>query len=109
MDSAPLSFKKEGNKQQYKHPQKGLNLIELVEDNIASLYLDSAKATTEIKERHKLIRLANRYELSWGVVKEDVADNFTSNPNDAKRIKKAEKAAAARNQLQGNDQVQDQV
>ena len=44
-------------------------------------------------ERQKLIRLADRSELGWGVASEYTADELAENSEDEKRLEKAEKAA----------------
>ena len=97
----PPSFKREGNKQQFNHSEKLLSLAEYAIRNIDALDIPSAKenlnqVVKELKDRQKLIRLADRSELGWGVVKEYVADDLATDDNDEKRIKKAEKAAAAK-------------
>ncbi|XP_038071245.1 uncharacterized protein LOC119740116 [Patiria miniata] len=95
------TFKRDGNQQQFSHCEKVLTLIETSLQNIETLDLDEAKSNLKeaikaTKERQKLIRLADRSELGWGVVKEYVADTLAEDSSDEKRIKKAEKAAAAK-------------
>jgi hypothetical protein len=95
------TFKREGNQQQYTHSEKVLSSVESALQSIDSIDVDGAKASLKlavktIKERQKLIRLADRSELGWGVVKEYIADDLASDSGDEKRIRKAEKAAAAK-------------
>ena len=73
------TFKREGNKQQYNHCEKVLSLVEQAAQSIDSI--DIAKACLTdikklVKERQKLIRIADRSELGWGVVKEYIADDL---------------------------------
>ena len=100
LSTAP-TFKREGNKQQYEHGEKVLSFLEATFQSIQSLDIDCAKsnlsdAIKTVQERQKLIRLADRSDLGWGVVKEYVADDLATDSSDEKRIKKAEKAAAAK-------------
>ncbi|XP_072036996.1 uncharacterized protein [Amphiura filiformis] len=95
------AFKRLGNEQQFRHTEKVLTHIQSAQSNLETLDVDEAKtnlqdAINEIKERQKLIKLADRSELGWGVVKEYVTDNLASDPEDVRKIKKAEKAAAAK-------------
>ena len=95
------TFKREGNQQQFSHCEKVLNLVESSLHNIDTLDVDQAKINLEeavktIKERQKLIRLADRSELGWGVVREYMSDTLAADSSDEKRIKKAEKAAASK-------------
>ena len=85
------NLKREGNQQQYKHCEKTLMLVETALQSIESLDIEEAKknlkaAIEGIKERQKLIRVADRSELGWGVVKEYVADDLAYDSSDEKRI-----------------------
>ncbi len=62
------TFKREGNKQQYNHCEKILSLVEQATQSIDSLDIDCTKAILSdiaqlVKNRQKLIRLADRSEL----------------------------------------------
>ena len=46
-----------------------------------------------LAEKQKLIRIADRSELGWGVVAEYTADELADDSDDEKRIEKAEKEA----------------
>ena len=65
------SFRREGNKQQFNHTEKVLSSVELALQSIDNLDIECAKASlvddvTAIKERQKLIRIADRSDLGWG-------------------------------------------
>ncbi len=80
-------LRREGNKQHFNHREKVLSYVELAAQSLDSLDIDLAKtalndAIKSIKERQKLIRIADRSELSWGVVKEYVADVLASDSGD---------------------------
>ena len=49
-----------------------------------------------LKERQKLIRLADRSEHGWGMVEEYMADDLAADSEDEKGIERAEKAAKHR-------------
>ncbi|XP_038064952.1 nephrin-like [Patiria miniata] len=100
------TFKRDGNQQQFSHCEKVLNLIKTSLQNIETLDLDEAKSNLKeaikaTKERQKLIRLADRSELGWGVVKEYVADTLAEDSSDEKRIKKVSKGRIHHDQVQG--------
>ncbi|XP_071504059.1 uncharacterized protein [Diadema antillarum] len=94
-------FKSEGNKQQFEHTAKVANLIESALSSLEEVDPSSAvqhlkQALTELHQRQKLIKIADRSPLGWLTVKEYVADELADDSGDEKRLRKAEKAAATK-------------
>lgn len=96
-----VAFKHEGNRQQYlftgvidKHIGHALAALE--ELDVPAVLGHLTQARTAIATRQKHIRLADRSALGWATVSEYVEDELADDSGDEKRIKKAEKAAAAK-------------
>ena len=107
--SKPLEFKRRGNELQHKFNDEVIEKFEEVEGELAKVPVDTlakgikspvSKAKQNLKEgkqlleaRQKLIRLADRSEFGWDVVKEYEEDELAEGSDDEKRIQRAEKAA----------------
>ena len=107
-----LEFKKEGNKEQYKFTTDINACFEEVESLVEQAsqkeeadkkqevlqkvkkVLDEGKQL--VSSRQKLIRLADRSELGWLVVKEYSKDKLAEDSEDEKRILAAERRASAK-------------
>lgn len=103
-DSIPV-FKSEGNREQYRHSEKlagfidaAIDSLQNVDDSVDILAAKESllEASQLIKQRQKLIKLADRSALGWSTVKEYVTDDLAENSDDEKRLRKAEKAAAVK-------------
>ncbi|XP_038060506.1 uncharacterized protein LOC119731407 [Patiria miniata] len=85
----------------YHHKEK---LPSLIDSTLASLDAgdtNAAKealkqASTEIKQRQKLIKLADHSSQGWATVKEYVTDNIADDSNDEKRLRTAEKMVTSK-------------
>ena len=90
----PPLFKSEGNKQQFEHATKVSNLIESaissleVEVDPISAVQHLQQALSELRQRQKLIKIADRSPLGWSTVKEYVADELADDSGDEKRLRK---------------------
>ncbi len=98
----PYAFKKKGNEEQAAFNSRISESMAEAETELtgvaASPALERAQAALEkgkklIAERQKLIRIADRSDLGWGVVAEYTADELAEDSDDEKRLEKAEKAA----------------
>ena len=97
-ESSDLTFKYEGNKQQYKFNRELLEKIEgankaLQRKNIPQATERLKELTKQVQCRSKLIRLADKSPAGWDLVNEYLSDELASGSDDEKRIKKAEQAA----------------
>ena len=117
IDRSILEFKSKGNEDQFVFVEK---IEERLKDSSKELERISAAITATVPDppevltqavaktkrslddgmslvshRQKLIRLADRSENGWKVVKEYESDSLADNEDDEKRIAKAEKAAAS--------------
>ena len=86
-------FKSEGNKQQFEHASKVSNLIESAITSLDDVDPTSAvqnlkQALSELRQRQKLIKIADRSPLGWSTVKEYVADELAEDSGDEKRLRK---------------------
>ena len=93
------TFKKKGNEQQFKLNQKVGKRSERALKALESGNADKVKEELKkgillLKERQKLIKLADKSEFGWSTINEYVDDELAANEVDAKKIKKAEKRAA---------------
>ena len=94
--------KKKGTEEQLDHSKKVSSLIESAIFSLEQVDVDNAKlhlqeALTELTSRQKLIQIADRSPLGWSTVKEYVTDELADDSGDEKRLRKAEKSAAAKN------------
>ena len=92
-------FKNAGNKNQFDHNLQVLESMNTVKDHVEAGRQKEGLEELEngkkiILKRQKLIRLADREENGWHVVKEYVADDLASDSDDEKSILKARKSAA---------------
>ena len=96
-----LTRKKDGNKKQFQHQEK---LIEnIVEVDIAILKKDTATALQRLEERItlvrnrlKLIKIADRSQFGWRTAKEYQQDDLASSSEDEKRLFRSERRAEQR-------------
>ena len=99
-DARPV-FKKKSNEDQYKAATKLLESLEDAKDSLESNDVQKAQQAIEegivnVKERQKLILLADQSKYGWNTVKEYIQHELAENSDDEKKIYKAE-ARAARN------------
>ena len=93
------TFKNPGNKDQFKHEQEMKGVMEEALKAIEGNDLEKAKSKLEdgkrfIASRIKLIKMADREEDGWDVVKFYKADDLADNSDDEKNISKAKRLAA---------------
>lgn len=93
----PLTFKKKGHEQQYKHNEKVKTAVTDAKAILARKQ-DACIAKLDegidlIDRRQKLILLADRSDFGWKTVGEYLANELADDDEDAKKIKKAEKEA----------------
>ena len=104
----PPTFKGIGNKNQFTHNEK---LRDIIQDSLHSIEInDVEKAKEKLEEgkraidrRIKLIKLADREEDGWEVVKHYEADDLAENSDDEKQIAKARKLAASAKKKRSTD------
>ncbi|VDI13137.1 Hypothetical predicted protein [Mytilus galloprovincialis] len=99
-------FKKRGNEEQHKHNSKvlvkfkeansELNQEHLTKDNIESAKDKITEGMSLIRDRQKLIKLADSSEAGWRVVAEYTANPLAENSEDEKRMYKAQTRAEAK-------------
>ena len=97
-DARPV-FKKKSNEEQYKATTKVLDVLEDANCNLASNNLEAAKSSidqgiTLVKERQKLISLADRSQYGWKTVQEYLQHELAEDSDDEKKIYRAEARAA---------------
>ena len=93
-------FKKKGNENQWRHTKDVLDEVEAAMEAVEKRDADLAtEKLTEgkkiLKKRLKLIKLADREEHGWNVVRHYESDELASDSEDEKSIGRARKAAAA--------------
>ena len=93
-------FKREGNKKRYEVNDEILEKIEGAVEAIDNKELAKAKEDLEsgkklILKQQKLIRIADREDNGWEVVRHYVSDELASDSDDEKALKKAKKEALA--------------
>lgn len=96
---API-FKRKGNQKQYEHNRDVLEEVSGAISFLDSGEVDKAKQRMQdgkklIVKRQKLIKIADREEDGWDVVKFYESDDLASNSEDEKDIFKARRQAAA--------------
>ena len=98
----PYAWRKKGHEEQFGFNSRVDEAIAEAQGELASAGSSAAleKATKALErgreiigERQKLIKIADRSELGWGVVAEYMADELADDSDDEKRIEKAERAA----------------
>lgn len=105
-------FKRRGNEIQFSFNEQVAEKMETVDEELNKLgsvasssagatALDKAKeavkeGTELLQKRQKLIKLADRSEYGWDLVKEYESDELAADSDDEKKILKAEKAAEKR-------------
>ena len=91
-------FEHKGNERNY---LSNLDLAERIEESISLFKENDTKTVSKnlknclemIRKRNKLIRLADKSEAGWAIVKEYQTDELASDTDDDRKIKRAEKAA----------------
>ena len=90
-------FKKEGNRQMYEHEEK---VMEVLVEVKAVTKNDTVVAVQKIEEgmslvknRMKMIKVADRSQYGWSTVKEYEQGDLASNSEDEKRLTRSEKQA----------------
>ena len=88
-------FKKKGNKKQFEFNIKVQDSLQratehLESDEKVSALEELKQGNDFIKQRNKLIRLADRSDNGWAVVNEYITDTLASDSDDEKRIRRAE-------------------
>lgn len=91
-------FKKRGNEEQHKHNVKVMSKLkeasdELNEDKVTEAKQKIAEGLDIVKQRQKLIRLADSSEARWRAVDEYVKNPIASDSEDEKQIQKAQNRA----------------
>ena len=86
-------FKKRGNEEQHKHNVKVISKLkeasdELNEDKVAEAKQKIAEGLDIVKQRQKLIRLADSSEAGWRAVDEYVKNPIASDSEDEKKNQK---------------------
>ena len=91
-------FKKEGNRQMYEHEEKVMGVLVEVKEAVAKS--DAVVAVQRIEEgmnlvknRMKLIKVADRSQYGWSTVKEYEQDDLASDSEDEKRLTRSERQA----------------
>ena len=98
VDTRPI-FKKKSNKEQFKASEKVLDSMEDVKYNLEGGNLEAAKSAVDqgislVKERQKLILLADKSQYSWKTVQEYLQHELAEDSDDDKKIYRAESRAA---------------
>ena len=110
----PYGFKKKGNEEQSNFNSGVEETLAEAEAELAgvgaSLALERAQQSLErgrklIAERQKLIRIADRSELGWGVVAEYTADELAEDSDDEKAERAAERKAGKRRKKRAEQQT----
>ena len=98
ISNSDYRFKRRSNEEQFKLNGKIIEKIKQGERNIEFEFLEEAKenlqeATELLKQRQKLIRIADESELGWKVIDEYVKSEVASDEEDQKRIYRAQARA----------------
>ena len=101
LSETAVSFKSEGNKDQHTHSAKIATLLDSALGSLELGDITSTKSTLQetleaVKQRQKLIKLADRSPLGWATIKEYLTDNLADDSDDEKRLRKAEKSAVSK-------------
>ena len=105
-EESKITFRFEGNKKQFQFNSDLAEKVKSASVALGKRKLDLVKIHLEeldsdIKERKKLIRLADKSAAGWDLVNEYLSDELASGSEDEKRIRGAEqRALRKRNQRQ---------
>ena len=104
-------FKNPGNKDQYDHVQAIKSSMDEAITTLGAKNIQKAKEKLEqgkslITEQIELIKLADREEDGWEVVKFYKTDDLADNSEDEKNISKAKKLAAVAKKKKGRDRYE---
>ena len=94
-------FKKKGNEQQFNFNRKVIKrssaaVKALESGNIGKVKEELNEGISLLNNRQKIVKLADKSEFGWATVQEYVCDDLGDDEEDASKIKKAEKRAAAK-------------
>jgi len=94
--ASSLQFK--GNRIQFEFNTRLLDCLDLAisnlsEGNLLAVQQHLQKAKSDLEERIKLIRLADKSPAGWAVVEEYVSDELAENSEDEKKLRAAERRA----------------
>lgn len=92
-------FKRQYNKWQYEHNNKVKEALEEAKDALKEGNYDLSKNKLEegikiIDKRQKLVKIADREEDGWEVVKCYISDNLASDSVDEKRLNRSRRQAS---------------
>ena len=92
------TFQNKGNERRHDANEEMLNTIEEALDEIGAKDLEAAKKSLEtgrklLSKRQRLIKMADREDNGWEVVRHYVSDDLADDSNDEKDIKRARREA----------------
>ena len=98
VDTRPV-FKKKSNEEQFKASEKVLDAMEEAKYNLEGGDFEAAKSAVDqgislVKERQKLILLADKSQYGWKTVHEYLKHELAEDSDDEKKIYRAESRAA---------------
>ena len=98
VDTRPV-YRKKSNEEQFKASEKVLGAMEDAKYNLEGGNLEAAKSAVDqgislVKERHKLILLADKSQYGWKTVQEYLQHELAEDSDDEKKIYRAESRAA---------------
>ncbi|VDI67528.1 Hypothetical predicted protein [Mytilus galloprovincialis] len=109
------SFKRKGNENQFKHESRVLSKLKEADVNLEGpdLSVDSVQTAKAkivegmelVKERQKLIKMADSSELRWKVVSEYVTNPITDDSEDEKKIIRAQNRAERKQTVEKSKKI----
>ena len=98
LKSRKTSFRFKGNEEQVTFNNTTLEFLDqsirlISQGSSISAKVILEKATAEVKQRNKLIKLADKSEAGWGAVDEYLADDLAEDSDDDKKIRAAQARA----------------